>query len=349
MITQKIVFTLISLVLCIPVIAFSQGIPAQIKALQKEDANLQNQINNIQLKPGPQGPQGPQGPAGPGLTNLDALTGLPCNNGSGTVLVSYGSQGTIMFRCVCAEGATRACYDGPVATRGVGPCHDGTQTCINGVWGSCQGQVLPQLEICNNHIDEDCNGIIDDCGQAKIVFLSSVVFDSNLGGLSGADAKCQSLAETAGLSGTYKAWLSTAIPGEDPFGRFTHSPNPYIRTDGKQIVANFDDLVSYQQLAVPINIDEFGNIVGPGLPGCPGCRVYVWTATQSNGSYFDTGSIYGSTCGDWTGFEVAVAIAGDYTATDYNWSQAYSVADCGGFCIENCRFGNQNRLYCFQQ
>src|SRR5215212_6677746 len=40
------------------------------------------------------------------------------------------------------------------------------------------------------------------------VFLSSITYDGNLGGLSGADAKCQGLAAVAGLPGIYKAWLS---------------------------------------------------------------------------------------------------------------------------------------------
>jgi hypothetical protein len=39
---------------------------------------------------GPAGPQGPQGPAG--SSSLDALSGTPCDNGAGTLRVSYGAQ-----------------------------------------------------------------------------------------------------------------------------------------------------------------------------------------------------------------------------------------------------------------
>lgn len=46
------------------------------------------------------------------------------------------------------------------------------------------------------------------CRRDRLVFATSTLYNGNLGGLTGADNKCQSLAETAGLPGTFKAWLS---------------------------------------------------------------------------------------------------------------------------------------------
>jgi len=52
-----------------------------------------------------------------------------------------------------------ACYEGPVGTLGVGACASGERTCqAEGVWGPCLGQTVPDQEICDNEIDEDCDG-----------------------------------------------------------------------------------------------------------------------------------------------------------------------------------------------
>ncbi|MEZ4433388.1 MAG: MopE-related protein [bacterium] len=56
---------------------------------------------------------------------------------------------------------TRACYDGPEGTAGVGPCLEGTATCVDGTFAACEGQVLPGVERCND-ADDDCNGTLDD-------------------------------------------------------------------------------------------------------------------------------------------------------------------------------------------
>jgi hypothetical protein len=74
-------------------------------------------------------------------------------------------DGVVDNGCVCRVNDTRACYDGPAGTAGVGACKAGTQGCViaNGVarWGACTGEVLPVPEICNR-IDDDCNGMTDD-------------------------------------------------------------------------------------------------------------------------------------------------------------------------------------------
>ncbi len=58
----------------------------------------------------------------------------------------------------CAEGDVEACYEGPAGTEDVGICHDGSRTCSGGVWGDCQNQVLPEAEVCDDGVDQDCNG-----------------------------------------------------------------------------------------------------------------------------------------------------------------------------------------------
>ena len=56
---------------------------------------------------------------------------------------------------------TQVCYTGPLATRNVGLCSDGTQTCGSGSWGSCVGEVLPSTDTCDDN-DNDCDGTVDE-------------------------------------------------------------------------------------------------------------------------------------------------------------------------------------------
>jgi len=79
------------------------------------------------------------------------------NNGDGD---AGPPDGTVT---ACTPGEQRSCYDGPAGTAGVGTCTAGTQTCTNdGLWGACEGQVLPGSEICGNSLDDNCNGTADE-------------------------------------------------------------------------------------------------------------------------------------------------------------------------------------------
>jgi hypothetical protein len=57
--------------------------------------------------------------------------------------------------------AAVACYTGPANTLGVGECKAGTQSCSGGVFGACNGQVLPANEACDNK-DNNCDGQTDE-------------------------------------------------------------------------------------------------------------------------------------------------------------------------------------------
>ena len=100
--------------------------------------------------------------------------------GSGSTTTSSSGSSTSSSSCGggCVEQATLPCYDGPPGTQGQGVCHAGMQTCVNGAWGSCMGEAMPGAEVCNNNLDDDCNGGIDEgCGQgpAHVNFVSPYV------------------------------------------------------------------------------------------------------------------------------------------------------------------------------
>ena len=68
-------------------------------------------------------------------------------------------------QCACIPGEEISCYTGfPANTEGVGECQAGTRTCNDqGTgYGACLGQVIPQIEICNNNLDENCDGQVDE-------------------------------------------------------------------------------------------------------------------------------------------------------------------------------------------
>ena len=66
--------------------------------------------------------------------------------------------------CVCAPGEVLSCYSGELGSENIGPCTAGVKTCnADGVsWSACVGQVLPAAEVCNNALDDDCDGFVDN-------------------------------------------------------------------------------------------------------------------------------------------------------------------------------------------
>ncbi len=79
----------------------------------------------------------------------------------------------------------------------------------------------------------------------KFVFVTSSGFFGNLGGTAGGNTDCNNAASSAGLPGTYKAWLSTATTGDNPASSFTPSTIPYVLPDNTQVAANWTALTTH--------------------------------------------------------------------------------------------------------
>ncbi len=160
----------------------------------------------------------------------------------------------------------------------------------------------------------------------RLVFVTSMSYDGDLGGLSGADGECQALAGAASLPGVFKAWLGDNFSG--PADRFTQAAVPYQRVDGVRVADDWADLTD-DSLQAPINITETGGVFG----GC--C---AWTNVLSNGQ--EEGVPDRSCTSVWTsnspGDEGAV---GEIQRTIFTWTFSNSRVPCN----------QQHRLYCFQQ
>lgn len=75
-------------------------------------------------------------------------------------------DGEVDEDCFCAAETEQTCYAGPADTLGVGICKAGIQACGKSdefrVWDECKGAVLPTRDLCDDGIDNDCNGEMDD-------------------------------------------------------------------------------------------------------------------------------------------------------------------------------------------
>jgi hypothetical protein len=163
----------------------------------------------------------------------------------------------------------------------------------------------------------------------KRVFVTNAAHTGGLGGLTGADAVCQSAATAAGLGGTWMAWLSDTTQG--PATRFTtQSALGYETVSGTTIANDWSDLVDGILAAAP-DEDEYGTSLGD---------VPVWTNTGADGNPYCTTGTTSCDCNGWT--DSSGLYGGWYGhsgAGSRTWTW-YSAAPCRtvGF-----------HLYCFEQ
>ncbi len=155
---------------------------------------------------------------------------------------------------------------------------------------------------------------------------------SAIGGLAGADATCTALANSAGIAGTFKAWLSAG--NASPATRFDNINLagpwvlPRIAADGASpptVAANFQDLITCGATCLQTAINRNQN-------GGTGDGVVVWTATRADGSAVATN------CSSWTSDD-GDGLTGLAAQTDTAWTDSTVTISC------NLTFS----LYCFQQ
>ena len=61
---------------------------------------------------------------------------------------------------------TQACYTGADGTQDVGECKGGNQTCVDGAFDNCTGEVVPTAETCDSK-DNDCDNATDEGDDGK--------------------------------------------------------------------------------------------------------------------------------------------------------------------------------------
>lgn len=195
---------------------------------------------------------------------------------------------------------------------------------------------------------------INAAATQKLVFVTSQAFNGNLGGLAGADAKCQALAQAAGLPGTFKAWLGNATVSAA--SRVTHATVPYKLVNGTVVANDFTDLITGKfptprgrgfLLRHAIDLTELGTpAIGGTLTHCfgfPDNRPAVWTNANIDGSIVNNNPV--NSCGsDWNSAGPSqdggpFGVIGILGQINGNWT-----VWCGGGTCESTA-----PLYCFEQ
>ena len=238
---------------------------------------------------------------------------------------STGSPGTPL----CGDGVIEgeeACDDGLVANTPNGAClpncvaarcgdnfvQAGVEECDMGddanalEYGGCvpvickwaarcgDGQLDVPYEVCDPGDPDSQNTELVGCDpgcrfKGRIVFLSSLAYDGNLGGLAGADSLCRDLAAGFDTShaGDYIAWLGDAKLSANE--RIEHGPEfdatPYVLRSGVQVATNFKDLIDNGPWPGIYLTDTDETIVDAD----------VWTNTAIDGGLFSAENH----CEDW--------------------------------------------------
>ncbi len=172
----------------------------------------------------------------------------------------------------------------------------------------------------------DCGG--GGCaGVDKRVFATSTTYRGNLGGVIGADAKCQTQADAATLGGTWRAIISQPVAANWAANRIDYNWDRLVDINGTVIATSPSDLWD-GTIASPINIDENG-VVQTGN---------VWTSSTSFGASISENTTVGDNCSNWTdGLSDSSGLkAGAISAVNSTW-----ISGVNGRC-----WSDFNRLYC---
>jgi hypothetical protein len=231
-----------------------------------------------------------------------------------------------------------------------------------------------------NQAREDCQmrrsiiltAIVVSCGfcasanaqQANMTFFITSVGSgkgADLGGLAGADAHCQALAQAAGAGNkTWRAYLSTnargganAVNARDRIGN-----GPWQNAKGTVIATSLADLHSNNKMAKANALDEKGQPIK--VRGDTPNMHDILTGSDKDGRAFP--SNMDLTCRNWTSSDSGVAMLGHadregnppvegsqnvpaYTETAHSWNAAHTSRGCSQ--PDLIATGGNGLTYCF--
>jgi hypothetical protein len=286
-------------------------------------------------------------------TEGDSEAGSSTSNGGATTdgLTSGGltTEGSATGEATGTDGTTT---DG-TATDGTatdGTATAGTTTDATTTDGTTTDGTTTGEELCGNgvvEVGEECDGDGwgDQCVDCKLqwfyVFASSVAYRGDLGGVAGADKKCQGLAGDVNLKGRYLAWIADGTNESSPVNRFSFKKDDsreFRLPSGDVVASNWSALLT-KSPSMEIAENEKRDTFDQKL------KVYrdAWSGVDSNG-YADATA---NTCGAWTDFLTGKGLVGRIWRENFGknndctdgskWSSCYDL-ECWWWA----------HLYCFQ-
>ncbi len=118
----------------------------------------------------------------------------------------------------------------------------------------------------------------DDAPTSKTIFWTNDKYDGNLGGLPGADDKCQSAANTAGVTGRFQAWIGSGnVRSTSSRPSFAKYDLPYKNVDGTLVAESFNDFLDGEFSGViKSETSALGFFIGQNY----------WSGLRDNGYYY---------------------------------------------------------------
>lgn len=172
----------------------------------------------------------------------------------------------------------------------------------------------------------------------------------DLGGLAGADAHCQALAEAVDAGNrTWRAYLSTQ--GEDAVNaRDRIGSGPWANANGLIMATGVDNLhYDNSNFNWQFALDENGDQFASRIDGDPDFTEHdVLTGTQIDGTAFPPGE--DQTCSNWTSNGEGSAWVGhadrySFTTPGSSWNSSHGTPGCSQEALVSV--GGAGLLYCF--
>src|SRR5690606_17757301 len=169
--------------------------------------------------------------------------------------------------------------------------------------------------------DPEPDAPVDDAPQSEpglLVFVTSLTYTGDLGGIQGADEICAFEAEAAQLSGTFRAWISDSTT--DAIDRID-ADGPWVLVDGERVFNNRAQLRTSPLRAVnrdPLGSDHYA--------------ADVWTGTGAGGRWTGT-----ETCHGWSSEDDFANAAVGLTVAGGDWTESWTLPcplDARLYCLQ---------------